>query len=87
MKQIIKLRESELKRMISETIRSVVNEIKTVGKIDNFNPSKSYEDKYNILPNSENDKSTNNYNEWQNMAQQLTKKKKKNADAARFRSF
>lgn len=72
MKQTIKLKESELKRMIAETIRSVVNEIKTVGKIDNFNPSKSYEDKYNILPNSNNGKSTNNYDEWQNMAQQLT---------------
>lgn len=72
MKQTIKLRESELKRMIAETIRSVVNEIKMVGKIDNFNPSKSYEDKYNILPNSNNGKSTNNYDEWQNMAQQLT---------------
>lgn len=48
MKQTIKLRESELKRMIVETIRSVVNEIKMDGK------------------------STNNYDEWQNMAQQLT---------------
>ena len=58
--------------VIAETIRSVVNEVKMVGKIDNFNPSKSYEDKYNILPNSNNSKSTNNYDEWQNIAQQLT---------------
>ena len=72
MKKIVRLTESDLHRIVKESVNGILNEIKMVGKIDNFNPSKSYDDKYNILPNSNNSKSTNNYHEWQNIAQQLT---------------
>ena len=42
MKRTIILRESELKRMISESVKKALNEIKLVDKIPNFDRNKSY---------------------------------------------
>lgn len=75
-KNKVRLTESQLHRVIKESVKRVLNEINIIGKIDNFNPSKSYEDKYSVLPNSNNNNSTNNYDDYQNMAQQLTSRLK-----------
>lgn len=41
-KQIIRLTESDLHNIIKESVKRVLNEVETVGKIPNFNPDKSY---------------------------------------------
>lgn len=40
--KIIRLTESDLHRIVKESVKRALNEIETVGKIPNFNPNKSY---------------------------------------------
>ena len=41
-KKLIRLTESDLHRIIKESVNNVLSEINVIGKIDNFNKDKSY---------------------------------------------
>ena len=41
-KQIIRLTESDLHRIIKESVNNILNEINVIGKIDDFDKDKSY---------------------------------------------
>jgi hypothetical protein len=63
-KKTIKLTESDLHRMVSESVDRILNEIKIVGKIDDFQPNQTYSDKYSPIADSEkviNPQGDNNY--------------------------
>ena len=42
MKQIIRLTESDLHKLVKESVQKILNETGIVGKIPNFNPNRSY---------------------------------------------
>jgi len=42
MKQLIRLTESDLHKIIKESVKRIINEAGVVGKIPNFDPNKSY---------------------------------------------
>lgn len=42
MKQIIRLTESDLHKLVKESVKKIISEVGVVGKIPNFNPNKSY---------------------------------------------
>ena len=42
MKQIIRLTESDLHRIVKESVKKIIKEANIVGKIPNFNPNRSY---------------------------------------------
>lgn len=42
MKKIIRLTESDLHKLVKESVKKIIKEAGVVGKINNFNPNKSY---------------------------------------------
>jgi hypothetical protein len=53
MEKLSELTESDLHRIVRGSVNRILNEIKVIGKIDGFQPNKTYSDKYSSIADSE----------------------------------
>ena len=49
-KQIVKLNENQLHRIVEDSVKKVLNEIKVIGKIDDFDQKNAYGERFPLVP-------------------------------------